>query len=248
VFATDIRRQRLIDGVQAEHAARRVSRTTTIKLAVFDLDGTLTRSDTSVLRHVGREFGFADKAERLAALYSDCALNNAQVSRTAAVLLQGRARIELQRALMTLPMVDGIAETVALLDSQQVSCALATITFDFAAEYVAHTFGFELERVAATALEWSSDNRLTGNVRVALEDEDKCCFIQRQCTELGISTAQVLVVGDGRSDIPAMEMVGWSVGFNPTREVEDLASISLHDTTDLLDVVPHIRHLLDEPS
>jgi phosphoglycolate phosphatase-like HAD superfamily hydrolase len=50
-----------------------------IKLAVFDLDGTLTRSGTSVLRHVGQELGFAAKAERLAALYSDRTLTNAQV-------------------------------------------------------------------------------------------------------------------------------------------------------------------------
>jgi hypothetical protein len=42
-------------------------------------------------------------------------------------------------------------------------------------------------------------------------------------------------------------MAGWSVGFNPTPEVDDLASVSLHDSTDLRDVVPHIRHLLDGP-
>lgn len=217
----------------------------TIKLAVFDLDGTLTQPGTSVLCHVGHQFGFAATAERLSALYSDGTLTNADVSRIAAARLHGRARVELQRALVTLPMIDGIAETIALLDSLDVSCALATITFDFAAQYVARSFGFE--RVSATVLEWSPDNRVTG-VRDALEGHDKCRFIERQCDELGISSDEVLMVGDAHSDIPAMKMAGWSVGFNPTKDVEDLASVSLHNSTDLRDVVPHIRHLLGDPT
>lgn len=222
-----------------------VKRATTIRLAVFDLDGTLTRSGTSVLRHIGHEFGFASTAERLAALHSERTMTNAQVSRTAAGLLQGRNRGELEQALRSLPMVEGIRDTVTFLNSQRVRCALATITFDFAAQYVAHSFGFE--RVSATTLEWSSDDRVTGKVMVALEAQHKCCFIEGQCAELGISSQQVLVVGDAYTDVPAMRMAGWSVGFNPTPEVDDLASVSLHDSTDLRDVVPHIRHLLDEP-
>jgi HAD superfamily phosphoserine phosphatase-like hydrolase len=219
---------------------------TTIKLAVFDLDGTLTRTGTSVLCHVGHEFGFAATAKRLSALYSEGTLTNATVSRVAAEHLRGRARVELERALVTLPMVEGIAETIALLASLDVSCALATITFDFAAQYVAQNFGFE--RVSATALEWSPDDRATGHVRDVLEGQDKCRFIARQCDELGISPEEVLVVGDAHSDIPAMKMAGWSVGFNPTKDVEDLASVSLHHSTDLRDVVPHIRHLLGDPA
>ena len=215
----------------------------TIKLAVFDLDGTLTRSGTSVLHHIGREFGFAAKAARLSDLYSVGRRTNAQVSRAAARRLRGRTRRELQQALETLPMVDGIAQTVAYLHGLRVRSAISTITFDFAAEYVSRRFGFEL--FSATVLDWSSDHRATGNVRVALEGEDKCCFIEHQCARLGISSAHVLVVGDARSDIPAMKLAGWSVAFNATPQVQDLASVSVR-SDDLRAVVPHIRHLLDD--
>jgi phosphoserine phosphatase len=130
----------------------------------------------------------------------------------------------------------------AVLDRLDIHCALSTITFDFAAQYVAGRFGFG--RVAATALEWSDDGEATGNVAAALEDSDKCCFLQRLCDDLGISVAQALFVGDARSDIPAINMAGWSVGFNPTPAVEDLASASVHHSTDLRDLLPEIRHLL----
>jgi phosphoserine phosphatase len=220
-----------------------VKRAAAIRLAVFDLDGTLTRSGTSVLHHIGREFGFAAEAARLSDMYSVGRRTNAQVSRAAARRLRGRARDELQQALETLPMVEGIAETVAYLHRLRVRSVISTITFDFAAQYVSHRFGFE--RFSASVLDWSPDLRATGKVLVALEREDKCCFIEHQCARLGISSAQVLVVGDARSDIPAMKLAGWSVAFNATPEVRALASVSVH-STDLRDVVPHIRHLLDD--
>lgn len=213
-----------------------------IKLAVFDLDGTLTRPRTSVLQHLAHQFEFLAEAEHLTERYSDGSLTNAEVSRVSARLLRGRGRGELERALATLPLVDGIAETVAMLDRLDIHCALSTITFDFAAQYVAGRFGFG--RVSATALEWSDDGEATGNVAAALEDSDKCCFLQRLCDDLGISVAQALFVGDARSDIPAIKMAGWSVGFNPTPAVEDLASASVHHSTDLRDMLPEIRHLL----
>jgi phosphoserine phosphatase len=216
-----------------------------IRLAVFDLDGTLTRPGTSVLRHLGRQLGFAAQAEHLAAGYADGSLTNAQVSRDAAALLRGRGRADLQRALATLPMVDGIAETIALLDRLGVCCAISTITFDFAAQYVAGRFGFA--RVSATRLEWSVDLIATGNVAAVLEAQDKCGFLRDLCAELGLSSAQVLFVGDARSDIPAIEMAGWSVGFNPSPEVEDLASTSVHHSTDLRDVLPGLHDVLGGP-
>lgn len=217
-----------------------------IRLAVFDLDGTLTRSGTSVLLHIGRAFGFADIAERLSEGHADGALTNAQVSQAAAEFLRNRSRQELQRALDTLPMIDGIAETVDMLVGRQVRCALATITFDFAATYVAQRYGFQ--EVMATTLEWTPDDRATGDVRAAKEPSDKCRFIQVQCAKLGIRESEVLVVGDTYTDVPAMAVAGYSIGFNPTPEVERVAWISLHDTRDLRHVMPHIRHLLSDPA
>lgn len=213
-----------------------------IRLAVFDLDGTLTCSGTSVLLHLGTELGFEGRARDLVTGYANGALANEGISAEVAQLLAGRARGELQDALATLPMVDGIAETVERLQGLHVRCALATITFDFAADYVAERFGFE--RVAATELEWSLDGRVTGDVVVALDGEDKCVFIRRLCSELGISTDEVLMVGDMRSDIPAMRIAGWSVGFNPTPDVARLASVALHDRTDLRDILPPLEHVL----
>jgi len=217
-----------------------------IRLAVFDLDGTLTRSGTSVLLHVGRAFGFADLAEQLSAGHAEGTFNNAQVSRAAAGFLRNRSRQDLQRALDTLPMIDGIAETVDMLVGRQVRCALATITFDFAAAYVAHRYGFQ--EVMATTLGWSADGRATGDVRSAKEPSDKRRFIRVQCAKLGIHESEVLVVGDTYTDVPAMTVAGFSIGFNPTPEVEQVASISLHDTRDLRHVMPHIRHLLSDPA
>jgi HAD superfamily phosphoserine phosphatase-like hydrolase len=215
-----------------------------IRLAVFDLDGTLTRPGTSVLRHIGQHFGFAEQANRLAMNHAEGVLTNEQVAEATAKSLQHRSRRELQAALVTLPMVSGIRETVEMLASRRVHCVLATITFDFAAYYIAQRFGFE--DVMATALEWSPDDRVTGNVKYAEEAVDKCHFIRDQCYNLEIHESQVLVVGDTYTDLPAMTIAGFSIGLNPTPDVQRVATLSLY-TNDLRDMIPHILHLLADP-
>lgn len=211
-----------------------------ISLAVFDLDGTLTLPGTSVLQHVGQQLGFAHAANGLARDHAARTITNAQVSRAAAQLLRDRSRPELRETLHTLPMMSGIGETIDTLAAGGVRCALATITFDFAAEYLTDRFGFV--DVLATALEWTPDGRLTGHVRTAREPEDKCCFIRRQCTRLGIAASEVLVVGDTYTDVPAMDMAGWSIGVNPTSDVERIASASVRGTTDLRSILPYLGH------
>ena len=212
-----------------------------LRLAVFDLDGTLTVPGTSVLRHLGRVCGFEAVAHDLVTRYAAGGLRNADVSARAAAALAGRRLTDLRGSLATLPMVDGIAETVRCLERHGVYCAISTITFDFAAQYVAERFGFH--RTSATRLGFAGGTA-TGEVLDVLEDQDKCVFIADLCAELQTSKDHTVFVGDARSDIPAMRMTGHSVAFNAIPDVRALASVVVDGSTDLRDVLPPVRHLL----
>jgi HAD superfamily phosphoserine phosphatase-like hydrolase len=215
---------------------------TRLRLAVFDLDGTLTQPGSSVLAHLGDRLGFRDVAQQLIAGYANGTLSNADVSRIAAQELAGCELEQLTGALDSLPTVDGIAETVQYLSDGGVFCAISTITVDFAANDFAQRYGFS--RVSATRLELSPRGMITGNVTVALDREGKRCFVQRMCAELRITRAQALFVGDARSDIPAMRMAGYSVAFNATSDVRSVASVAVDDSRDLRDVLAAVRHAL----
>jgi phosphoserine phosphatase len=213
-----------------------------LRLAVFDLDGTLTWPGSSVLAHLGERFGFAPVARKLTAGYAAGLLTNAAVSHEAARELAGLRLYDLRRTLASLPMVDGIAETVRHLERHGVICAIATITFDFAARYVADRFGFHT--VSATQLGLTAGGVITGEVATALEAEDKRCFVRHLCTELRITNQQALFVGDARSDIPAMRQVGYSVAFNATDAVKTVASAAIDDSSDLRDVLAVVHDAL----
>lgn len=208
-----------------------------IRLAIFDLDRTLTAPDATVLRCLGRLFDFATVADAMVDRFERRTVTNADVSTTAARYLRGRRRAELVAALDHLPMAAGIPETVAALQEHGVRCAIATLTFDFAAEHIADVNGFDVERVLSTALGWTGDDRATGSVLRPVEPVDKVAFMDRLCAQLRIERRNVMVVGDSHADVPAMRAAGLAVGVNAGNDLTAVVDIALAELDDLVDSV-----------
>lgn len=73
------------------------------------------------------------------------------------------------------------------------------------------------------------DGRLTGNVIGGIVDaEEKKRTVERVCTELGISTSQAIVMGDGANDLKMMSISGMSVAFRAKPVVREQASVALN--------------------
>jgi phosphoserine phosphatase len=73
------------------------------------------------------------------------------------------------------------------------------------------------------------DGKLTGRVRGAIVDaEEKRRTVERVCAEMGISTQQAIVMGDGANDLKMMGIAGLSVAFRAKPVVRDAASVALH--------------------
>lgn len=208
-----------------------------IRLAIFDLDGTLTVRGTSVLQCLGAHFSFEDLAADLVARHDRGMISNDTVSSTVATLLGNRHHDELVAALHSLRMRPAVRQTVHALRHRGVHCGIATSTFDFAADHIARTNGFDVGRVMSTTLEWTTDGRTTGSVQRAIRPEHKVSFIRRQCRELGISPRDVMVIGDSRADVPAMEEAGLAVGLDAVPEVRRIADVSVDGLGELVNAV-----------
>jgi phosphoserine phosphatase len=72
------------------------------------------------------------------------------------------------------------------------------------------------------------DGKLTGKVVGGIVDaEEKMRTVQRVCAELGISTDEAIVMGDGANDLKMMGIAGMSVAFRAKPVVREQADVAL---------------------
>jgi phosphoserine phosphatase len=73
------------------------------------------------------------------------------------------------------------------------------------------------------------DGKLTGRVIGDIVDADeKKRMVERICTELGVSTKQAIVMGDGANDLKMMGIAGLSVAFRAKPIVQAQADVALN--------------------
>ncbi len=73
------------------------------------------------------------------------------------------------------------------------------------------------------------DGKLTGRVVGGIVDADeKKRTVERVCSELGISTQQAIVMGDGANDLKMMAIAGMSVAFRAKPIVRAQADVALN--------------------
>ncbi len=73
------------------------------------------------------------------------------------------------------------------------------------------------------------DGKLTGKVRGDIVDADeKRRTVERVCAEMGISTKEAIVMGDGANDLKMMQVSGLSVAFRAKPIVRNQADVALN--------------------
>ncbi|MHA6765608.1 HAD family hydrolase [Streptacidiphilus sp. PAMC 29251] len=202
----------------------------------FDVDGTLVPGTSSSVFLAGflghqRALMVAEDA------YAAGQLTNQQVSVTDAEGWTGHGEEQVRGWLVDLPLVDGIAETVAWCREQALAPVLATLAWDPVGRHIAERFGFRA--FCGAELEVSS-GRYTGRVRRDFDEYDKRDFALRQAREGGVDPTRCAAVGDSRSDLPLFAAAGLSIAFNATPAARAAASTAV-DGDDLRTVIPALR-------
>lgn len=166
--------------------------------------------------------------------YAASELDNRQVSELDAAGWAGVPAARVDGWLAGLPLVAGIAETVAWCRARGLAPVLATLAWTPVGGWLARRFGFrafggpQLEVV---------DGRFTGRVARHFDEFDKRDLALAQARELGLVPAVCAAVGDSRSDLPLFRAVGVSVAFNASPQACRAASHTA-DGGDLRAVLP----------
>jgi phosphoserine phosphatase len=144
-----------------------------VRAVFFDLDGTLLRG-TSVSAATAEWLGRKGELDALERDYAAGRVANAAVAEASAEWFADVPVDEAGEALARLPWIDGIEELVAALPF----CAIATITWSWAAEWAARRFGFDAWSGTKMGLR---DGRLSGTVAKHFDADDKAAWVESTC-------------------------------------------------------------------
>ena len=199
-----------------------------LRLAVFDLDGTLKpRRDPYTYLH--ERLGVADQAKALTARGLAGKLSYEEWLRGDAALWRGTTRAHLEQLMQDLPYTPGARETIAALKARGVEVVIISAGLLFHAELVARDLG--ISRYVANEVVFSdggADAVVTGEVVAAVSIENKGALLDAMQEELGMGPEVTLAVGDMRSDIPLFERAAVSMAVQPHSDaVAEMADIVL---------------------
>lgn len=169
-----------------------------VKLAVFDLDGTLTRGDT-VCEVIARPLGHLARMRELEAIDSDDTEAIIAAREEMASWYRQRNLEDLRSSLVDLKLAPGAHDGMNLLKESGIQIAVASITWEFAVEWLANRLG--IDYYVGTKLSPE------GNIS-HFWPEDKADWLKKIATQRGIGLDRVAAIGDSSSDKGMLEVVG----------------------------------------
>lgn len=185
-----------------------------VKLAVFDLDGTLTRGDT-VCEVIARPLGHLARMRELEAIDGNDTEAIIAAREEMAGWYRQKSLEDLCSSLVELKLAPGVSDGIDLLNESGIQIAIASITWEFAVEWLANRFG--IDYYVGTKLSPE------GNVTHFWPD-DKAGWLQKIALQLGLGLDRVAAVGDSSSDKGMLEIVGapFFVGTGLPQELSDV--------------------------
>jgi len=196
---------------------------------------------TSSGEYLAGLLGHAEAVREAEGRYAAGTLTNQEVSVLDARGWATRTPAQVHGLLETLPLVDGIAETVSWCRRHALVPVLATLAWEAVGAYLCERFGFD--RACGPRLE-IVQGRYTGQVAAHLDEFGKRDFALAVAAELGLATRDCAAVGDSRSDLPLFAEVGLAIGFNATAAAREAAHQAV-DGSDLRAVIPLLAAWLD---
>lgn len=187
------------------------------KLFCFDMDGTLTQI-TSSWEYLSRQLGIWDgNAEHHLTAFIDGRIDYYEFCRLDAMVLKGIDRGEVNRAISSIKIDDGIVGLTSHLRANGVKLALISSGLSILADRVMQVASFDY--VFVNELEHAS-GVMTGGVRVnvSIDDQEltKKAILLKLASELGIKNEEIAAVGDNWGDHEMISQAGTKFFVNRT--------------------------------
>lgn len=142
------------------------------------------------------------------------------------------------KILQSLPLIDGLQETIAALTSQGIRCVIISCGIDYAAEIIKNEFGFD--DAVSTGVITNSDGTLTGEGSHLVDIRNKGIWVKKFQEKYNVSKERTVSIGNSFGDVSMFQNSGMSIAFNAiddyTKNVATHA-IDSQNISDILDLI-----------
>jgi phosphoserine phosphatase len=207
------------------------------KLAVFDLDGTLTK-ERSIWEYIhvrlGKWYGFAEEYQKqfLAGKisYEEFCERDAQV-------WKGMKTEEVLEIVKTVPFHPGTDELINTLKQRGLKLSIVSSGLSILTNWVHERYGFD-HSVSNDLL--CENGVLSGKVRIRVHYDKKAEWVWKILKQFDVRPEEAIAIGDSHGDLDMFQMAGFSVAFNSScAELEQVATVCIR-SNDLMDIIPKL--------
>ena len=205
------------------------------KLALFDLDGTLTKEKSAweyIHRRLGVWNGYAEKFQES---FVRGEISYDEFCRRDAAIWKGMKVSKVRRILNEIPFQPGVEEVIVFLKGKRVKLGMISSGLSLLADEVREKFGFDYAVANDLVAE---DGVLTGDIKINVHYDQKAEWVEEARQRFNVQREEILAVGDSTGDIPMFRMCGFSVAFNCfSPKLESIATLCIR-SQDLRDLIP----------
>ena len=204
--------------VQKESLFRKAKR-----LVVMDMDSTLIQ--TEVIDELAAVKGVGEKVKDITerAMNGEIDFNESLKERVS--LLEGLSSDALEEVYRSLPLTPGAESLIKVLKHLGYKIAVISGGFDYFTNRLKEKLG--LDYAFSNQLE-INNGVLTGKVKGRIIDGAmKAKLLEEIAAKEGISSDQVIAIGDGANDLPMLGKEGLGIAFNAKKTVREAASYSI---------------------
>jgi len=207
------------------------------KLALFDLDGTLTK-EKSIWQYIhvrlGKWYGFAERyQERF--LAGD--ISYEQFCELDAQVWKGMGVEEVMKIVETVPFYPGVDELTTYLKVKGLKLAVVSSGLSLLSDWVHKRHGFDFS-VSNDLLHEAGV--LTGKVRIKVHYDQKAAWVGKILEQFGLNPEESIAIGDSLGDKDMFQMAGFSVAFNSScRDLDQIADVCVKNEN-LAEIIPKL--------
>jgi phosphoserine phosphatase len=214
------------------------------KLALFDLDGTLTR-EKSAWEYIHRRLGvWEGNAERYQEAFLRGEIDYRRFCELDAAVWKGMEGSAVQRILREIPLCEGIEALVAYLKSKRVKLGIISSGLSLLSDWIREKYGFDY----AVANELGMTNGvLDGTIRIHVHYDQKAEWVREARRRFRATKEEILAIGDSSGDLTLFQTSGFSIAFNSrSARLDAAAQVSIR-SPDLRDLIPLLVPHLGPP-